>query len=214
MTTIILTSTVNVNPNKSWVYQSNKNERIEIYLKSILQWLTKTNFNVILVENSGYSFEELDLEKKIYQDRFDIITFNENEINENTYLNLSKGNSELFSINYAFRNSKLINEKTNFIIKITARYFIEELEDFLKEYDLNNYDSLSQSDRRRCEMVGSHIKNFKFIFNDNIYDDKNNGHVEGTYLERLNLLNNILVCKNFEIEETQRGGVNKKYFDI
>jgi hypothetical protein len=140
MTTIILTSTVNVNPNKSWVYQVNNNDRIEIYLKSILQWLRKTNFNIILVENSGYTFEELNLEKKIYQDRFDVVTFNENEINKNTYLNSSKGNSELFSINYAFKNSKLINEKTNFIIKITARYFIAELEDYLKNYDLNKYN--------------------------------------------------------------------------
>ena len=54
MTTIILTSTINVNPHKSWVFQRDATHRIETYLKSILQWLTKTNFNIVLVENSGY----------------------------------------------------------------------------------------------------------------------------------------------------------------
>jgi len=213
MTTIILTSTVNVNPNKSWVYQTIKEERIQIYLKSVLQWLTKTKFNIILVENSGYTFEELDLEKKVYQDRFEVVTFNENEINKNTYLNSSKGNSELFSINYAFKNSKLINEKTNFIIKITARYFIEELEDFLKDYDLNNYNALSQINSNRCEMIGSHLKNFEFMFNYD-YIDKYDGHIETTYCERLFTLKNFLTCKNFKIEKTKRGGNDGFFCDI
>ena len=76
--TIILTSTVNINEKKAYIYQKNKDERINTYLKSILQWLNKTNFNIVLVENSGYNFNELNNEKKIYKDRFEVITFKQN----------------------------------------------------------------------------------------------------------------------------------------
>jgi hypothetical protein len=74
MTTIILTSTVNVNPSKDWIFQRDSSLRIQTYLKSILQWLTKTNFNIVLVENSGYSFDELNHEKQFYKHRFEVIT--------------------------------------------------------------------------------------------------------------------------------------------
>ena len=51
---IILTCTVNVNTFKSWIYQSNPNDRLKCYLKSIKQWLELTNLNICVVENSGY----------------------------------------------------------------------------------------------------------------------------------------------------------------
>ena len=39
ITTIILTSTVNVDVNKSFLFQTDRNERLTVYLKSIRQWL-------------------------------------------------------------------------------------------------------------------------------------------------------------------------------
>ena len=119
MTTIILTSTVNVNYAKDYLFQIDPHNRIQTYLRSILQWLNKTNFKIILVENSGYKFDELNNEKQIYKDRFEVITFKENEVPEANYLkdNISKGSSEIFSIKYAFDHSKIIHS-SNFIIKI------------------------------------------------------------------------------------------------
>ena len=55
---IILTTTVHVTKNSA--FQVDKMERINTYLKSIHLWLKKTDFNIIVVENSGYSFEELE----------------------------------------------------------------------------------------------------------------------------------------------------------
>ena len=217
---IILTSTINVNPNLAWVYQTNKNDRIDIYLKAILQWLHNTNFNIILVENSGYKFEELAEELNLYKHRFEIISFKENEITDAQYLinNISKGESELFSINYAFDNSCIIQQcKPNFIIKITARYYIHDLEEYLNNYDLNNYDCLTQNCRDRCEMVGSHYNNFKHIFNVNVDNNRIPGrglHIENVYTWRTNIYNNNLHCQCFEIEPTQRGGVNECYIDV
>jgi hypothetical protein len=209
--TIILTSTVNINPNKWWLFQRDKNERLELYLKSVLQWLTKTNFKIVLVENSGYNYDELNAEKELYKDRFEVLTFVESELEESRYLidNPHKGASEMFTINYGFFCSKIINP-SDFIIKITARYFIPGLEDYLKNYDLNEYDCLTQNSRDSCEMVGSHSKNFNQIFNVNLINKNGQyiGHIEDLWKERTSEYTRILICEPFQIKPTQMGGVN------
>ena len=215
--TIILTSTVNVNFCKYFLFQVDKNERLQTYLKAVLRWLKETNFNIVLVENSGHNYDELNAEKELYKDRFEVITFNENEIEEANYLkgNNSKGASEIFSINYAFNNSRIAKE-SNFIIKITARYFLVEFEDYLKKYDLNEYDCLSQNVMLRCEIIGSHVKNFDYIFNKNLINKHGNyeGHIESLWCERKSQYERILICDPFQIEPTQRGGVPGSYDDI
>jgi hypothetical protein len=119
MITILLTSTVYVNYKKWCLYQNDPAVRIQTYLKSVRQWLT-TQFYIVLVENSGYTFPELDEEKKKYKDRFQVITLDETI--EPSYLrnDASKGASEMFSIRYAFEN---INIQSSFIIKVTGRFF-------------------------------------------------------------------------------------------
>jgi hypothetical protein len=214
--TIILTSTVNINAEKG-VYQTDKRQRLDTYLKSILKWLQKTKFNIILVENSGYTFDELAEEKKTYKDRFEVVTFNESELPYANYLkgNSSKGACEVFAINYAFHNTTLRN-KLGFIIKITARFFIDDLEKYLSQYDLNKFDCLTQFNRSRCEMVGSHIKNFRFIFNTHLVNKQNkyDGHIENIWRERTMCFKNNLRCRPFEIEPTQRGGIAEIYKTI
>ena len=165
MTSIILTSTVNIQPHINCVFQINRESRLQSYLNSILKWLHNTNFNIVLVENSGYNFEELNEEKIKFKDRFEVIVFDEIKLPETEFIQLegSKGRHEIFAINYAFNNSKIISS-SNFIIKITARFYIPEFEEYLKNYDLNNYDCLVQNNRDRCEVVGSHRNNFSNIF--------------------------------------------------
>ena len=214
---IILTATVHIQ-NKSCLFQLNKQERINIYEKSIKQWLEKTNFNIIVVENSGHRFSNLNNFLEKYKDRFEIISFNEKNIKEAEYLknNNSKGASEIFAINYAYNNSKIIN-KSLFIIKITCRYFIPELENYLSNYDINNFNALTQNNINRCEIVGSHINNFHIIFNKYLINEngKYEGHVENIYKYRINnLFKNVIRCKQFSIEPTQRGGKNEKYNNL
>jgi hypothetical protein len=218
---IILTSTVNVNMNKSWIHQKDSNLRLLIYLKSIKNWLYNTNFKIVVIENSGYNYEELQNEKKIFSDRFEVINYKEDELKDAEYLNnnVSKGASEMFAINYAFNMSHIINSYNPiFIIKITCRYYIPLLEEFLKYHDLNNYDCLTQNRRTRCEMVGSHINNFNNIFNINLRNknDKYDGHAENVWKYRTSQypINRILVCPEFNIEKTPRGGVDQYFLTI
>ena len=57
---LILTTTVNVNWKKQYIFQGDKQARIDTYIKSIKQWLEKTKIRICVVENSGYTFPELD----------------------------------------------------------------------------------------------------------------------------------------------------------
>ena len=210
---IILTSTVNINPIKWFLFQRDSNERLQTYLKSIKQWLTKTNLKIVLVDNSGYNYDELNTEKELYKERFEVISFVESELEESKYLidDHHKGASEIFAINYAFNNSK-IRSSDDFIIKITARYFIPELENYLKNYDLNEYDCLTQHNRDNCEIIGSHIKNVHHIFNIYMFNKNGQyvGHIESLYKERSSNYTRILICDPFQIEPTQMGGADIK----
>ena len=214
--TIILTSTVNVHNHKQFIYQRNKNDRLAIYLKSIKQWLEKTNFHIVLVENSDYPFTELSELLSLYKNRFEIITFNEKILNNKGLLTCdSKGVSEMYAINYAYNNSKLI-QNSIFIIKVTARYFIPELEDYLSEFDLTKYDILTQY-HKRCEMVGCNSNIFNIIFDQKTYSNGKSiyePHVENVYHYRYTFYDRKIPPKLFKIEETQRGGDNIPFTNI
>jgi hypothetical protein len=226
---IILTATVNVNYNKFFLYQTNTEERLFYYNKSIIQWLEKTNLRICVVENSGYTFPELDSYKELYRNRFEIISFLEQDIpveKRSLICENSKGSSEIYAINYAFENSKF-KDQIDFIIKITCRYFIPELENYLYENDIslkskggisvfdnsNIILGLRQGQDHRCEIVGSHVKAMNIIFDPKMFDANYtyNLHIDSVYYNRINLFNpkNILFCKKLDIDPTPIGGINR-----
>jgi len=203
METIILTTTVFVQ-DKLYIFQNNPQERINTYLTSINKWLNNTDFNILIVDNSGYTFPEFE-----ENEHFQIISFKENEIPEANYLlqNKSKGASELFAINYAFNNCKF-KEKSKYIIKITGRYFIPNLKEYLA---LNNFDVICQNGMNRCELVGCKKIHFNKLFNISLQQNDGSycNHIEFLYNERINTFDKILICKQLEIEPTQQGGINQ-----
>ena len=195
---IILTTTVNVQ-NKCYLYQTDPIERISIYTDSIKQWL-KTDFKIIVVENSGYHFPEF-MESKT----FEKIIFNESELPEARYLkgNNSKGASELFSINYAINNSKLI-KPGDFIIKVTGRYFIPDF-----NVNLTGFDAIIQNDCSSCEIIGSNYSNKDLVFNtSDILNGEPCNHIEFLYKNRILNLNKVMILKKLKINKTQMGGAN------
>ena len=204
METIILTTTVFVQ-DKLYIFQNNPQERINTYLTSINKWLNNTDFNILVVDNSGYTFPEFE-----ENEHFQIISFKENEIPEANYLlqNKSKGASELFAINYAFNNCKF-KEKSKYIIKITGRYFIHNFKEYLES--LNTFDVICQNGMNRCELVGCKKIHFNKLFNISLQQNDGSycNHIEFLYNERINTFDKILICKQLEIEPTQQGGINE-----
>ena len=221
---IILTSTVTVSCEKHWVYQTKPEERLSSYLKSIRRWIEETNFRIVVVENSGYKFAELDEYIEKHKDRFELVLFKEDEVpfemferlhaaalaDPEDYMYTSKGTSEMFSINYVMEKSE-IAKKSDFIIKITARYFIPAFETFISSKNLNDYYALRQNCYEFCEIVGVHKDHFNEIFYPNnfiAYDTVCFHHIESLYKHRLDQLlqDKVLVCDVFEIEPTFSGG--------
>jgi hypothetical protein len=215
-TTIILTTTVTVQ-DKVYLFQTDKQERAEVYTKKIKQWLYQSNLNIVVVENTGYTFEELNQEKELFKNRFQVISYVESELEEANFLkgNPYKGASEIFAINYAYKKS-LLCQNVNFIIKITGRFFIPDLEEYLKILDLNKYDVLTQNKTNRCEMLGCHKNHFYKVFNTLLIneDGQYNGNVEDIYQYRCSLYENRIHCPEFKIEGTQRGGINEVFYNI
>jgi hypothetical protein len=196
---IILTTTV-FTQNKCYLFQTNYEERLKSYDNSIKQWLN-SNLKIIVVENSGYPFYEF---KSETNNRFEIICFNEKELPEAEYLvnNNSKGASELFSINYAIQNSKII-KPDDFIIKITGRYFVPNFEQYISTIDLNDYEALIQNDKTSCEIIGCNYNQKNYIFN----KITEHNHVEFMYSERCKNLDKVIILKKLDINGTQMGGV-------
>ena len=216
MATIILTTTVHVQA-KVYLFQTDKNERAAVYAKKIKQWLYESNFRIVVVENTGYTFEELNEEKENFKDRFEVISYVESELEAADFLidNPYKGASEIFAIGYAYKMSQLC-QMAEFIIKITGRFFVPGLEDYLKDFDLSLYDVLTQNRTNRCEMLGCHKDHFETIFNTQLIGENGeySGNVEDIYQYRCGLYDKKIHCPEFQIEGTQRGGINEVFYNI
>lgn len=210
MSIILLTTTVNVQ-NKSWLREVNPLERVGSYTRALSLWLNNTKLPIVVVENTGYTFEEWNHWKEEYKDRLEIITFRENELDNANYLrdNISKGASEIFSIEYAYLHSKRIREYT-FLIKITGRFFIPDFESFLTEIIFDHFIALNQHDIDDCQMVGVHLKYFYLVFYPVLLNKYGTyePHVENIYKERILGISpdKIIRCPSFPIDPIMGGG--------
>ena len=218
MSIILLTTTVNVQ-HKIFLRETNPLDRIATYTKSLSQWLKYTKFPIVVVENTGYTFEEWNDWKEQYKDRLEIITFRENEIENAKHLrnDISKGASEIFAIEYAFLHSKMIPDYS-FLIKITGRFFIPDLESFLSGIQWENYIALNQNDKNECQMVGVNLKYFYNIFYPVLLnkEGKYEPHVEYIYKERILGISpeKIIRCPSFPIDPIMGGGNDRMFYFI
>lgn len=208
---IVLTCTVNTQPHINWLKQRDSSERLKMYLDIIIKWLINSKLQIVVIENSG-----IDLKNEIsehyphfnindYSDRFESISFSYNSIpiKDKHFLDAheAKGHHELYAINYAHNNSKLIKE-CDYLIKITGRYFIPKLEIILIDKLINHCDKVKNHNNKvtsniniirqsqkwrgwnRCEVLGCHISNFDDLFKYPSHNDM----LEEEYTDRINNL--------------------------
>jgi len=218
--TLLLTCTCKVQDNITWLKERNLEKRIKTYVKKIKKWIKNTNIDIVVIENSGFNFNEL---QKYVCDRFEIITFDYSKIdkNDNTLLKSmrSKGQHEIYSINYAYKRSKII-KKNNYLFKLTGRYFLPNFEKIINEFNYTQYSYIIQHDSdhvsknkykgklidkigfpKRCELVGCKKelidKFFKFPLK--------NDHMEQELYERLHDLSILVLPKIYLDEKTKQG---------
>jgi len=105
--------------------------RMELYNYQIKKWLNETNMRIVVVESTGYNFPD------IINDRLTVITFKfDKQYN-------SSSQYEARSIIYAINQIKDMDFyiKSTHILKVTGRYFLENIETVLNnsEQDLDLY---------------------------------------------------------------------------
>ena len=203
---LLMTTTVNIFQNVSWLSQRNKQERLKMYGKKIMKWLNKTNLKIVVVENSGHNFKDL---TKHISNRFEIVSFKYSDDQKkimNKYI--AKGQHEIFALNYACNNSKLVKE-CDYVIKITGRYFVPNLESILnKELNKNpKIDFIRQTslwrNMNRCEIVGCSKNNINKLF----YFPLKNDMMEQEMMDRMVKSKNILNLPVMKLDEKTKQGV-------
>lgn len=104
--------------------KNNLNEirfRMELYNYQIKKWLNETNMRIVVVESTGYSFPD------IIHDRLTVINFKFDQKYN------SSSQYEARSIIYAINQIKDMDFyiKSTHILKVTGRYFLENIENVL-----------------------------------------------------------------------------------
>jgi hypothetical protein len=128
---ILLTMCVNPNQTDKSYTQDEVNYRKELYINVINKWLNKTSLPIYVVESSGYTFDE------IKNDRLTVFSF-EGEKYGNSSL------AEKYSILYAL--DKLKSVDCNYVLKVTGKYFLENIEYVLDQLP-DDYDIYTQQHR-------------------------------------------------------------------
>lgn len=102
-------------------------ERFLQYCASLDYLLENTELKIVVVDNTN-----TDYSKNFNDHRLEILYFDGNHFDKN----LGKGYGEVEIMKYAFMHSRFIN-KANYIIKITGRTPLVNIEKYLKWYRLN-----------------------------------------------------------------------------
>ena len=103
--------------------ETEMNSRKELYYQQINRWLNETPFSIVVVESSGYSFDE------IKNDRLTVISFS-TQVGSSTV-------GESLSILYALDKLKDtdIYKKCKYILKVTGRYFLSNITETLSHIE-------------------------------------------------------------------------------
>jgi len=202
---VILTCTVSPHKGILTLLMKNREERLHVYLVSIRRWLDETGLTVVVVDNSGYPFPELEQERERHKERFEILSFEEKDLPTADFLDgqASKGTHEMMAIHYAILRSRFRNEAL-FWIKVTGRYFIPDLESLLVTKNMNRYYALRQLNPFRCEVVGAHHTVAHYVFFPYLYTHD----TEGVFRKRISRFppGRVLRCPRLPVPPTLSGG--------
>ena len=143
---VLLTTAVQVNVGEP-VKEKNTSipeVRISLYNEAFKKWWTHTSMNIVIVENSGFGFEEI----RSYAPSVEIDSF------KMPYVPKKVSMAEAYSIVHAFDNHYL--DSYEFVLKVTGKYFLPDIEQYLCSLNATvpDFDLLIQSKPSHCEVFG------------------------------------------------------------
>lgn len=116
---IVLLLTACINPQgMAFTALQDAEERKNQYIEAIRYYISNTRYKIVVVENTLFDLTSF----FIPEERLEFLTFEGNSFDKT----LGKGYGEGLIMNYAFSNSKLI-EQSNHIIKISGRHIISNV---------------------------------------------------------------------------------------
>lgn len=152
----------------------NPTQRKQQYIDSIKFYLENTHVPVLFVENSGVDLSS-DFTSYITSNRLEILTFEGNDYDKS----LGKGYGEMLIIKYAVTNSTLLS-KSDFLIKITGRYQVTNINYYLHDLDNSEHlelfvdilHSLTHADSRLWGCKVSFIPGYLLKYEESVNDAK------------------------------------------
>lgn len=189
-------------------------ERENDYIAATSFYLSR-GFSVVLVDNSGYVSEKLSSLKLNYLN-FEYLVFNTTQ----SYLGKAKGEIEI--INYALKFSELLSE-VNYLVKITGRYIIKNINDILCKVDfkensvyINPTRNLKWADTRLM-MMSKEYYNVYFLPAVRFSDEKDkNYYMEVYFMKSLFLFlldgGNMNLWPTYPFYQGMDGTHNEKVF--
>jgi hypothetical protein len=178
--TVLLTATINPK-NIMFVQRNDTKTREGDYINSLKMWLQSNIPSLVFCENSGYNLNKIKYLLDKYRNiKTEVIQFEGNNFKSEW----GKGYGELLIIKYAIQNSNIINS-SDYVIKVTGRYFIKNVNKIINFLSMNNdlyvmadlNKNLTWADSRIFAFKPHFILNYLSSFQDYINDSK------GFYLE-------------------------------
>ena len=174
---IFLTACINPE-NMAFTALLDMDRRKKHYIDALNFYIEKTNLKILFVENSGINLSNI-FQKEIKSGRLEILTFNGN----NHKKSLGKGVGEMVILEHAIEKS-IFFKKSDFIFKITGRYRILNINQFIKQYFKNNsVDLLVNMQPKLCRADARLFGSNKAFYNTlvkykNTIDDTNKVYFE------------------------------------
>ena len=213
ITCIILTCTVTPSEIVAELKQTDPGIRLAIYEKTIKAWLEKSEFPVIVIENSGHDFSYMG--SRQYNHRFECFTISPTEQRQGVSRlvgkdAVSKGQHELYSIQYALQRSELAI-RHRYVLKVGGRYFCPGLEEALGGVTTKT-KVIRQSKRGKCEVLGGTYWDAKRLFKFPASDQ----HVEHHYDAAIDKYKSeeVYILPVLKVEPVRTGGADSLVTEI
>jgi hypothetical protein len=172
--------------------------RVNLYKTQIQKWLNNTNYDIVVVESSGCdSFSEFKCNNRLH-----VYT---------TIINACGSSSQGEASSMLYVLDKIKNEnfyiRCTHILKVTGRYYLQNIEHILKTYPKHNMNMYVQQHKnstirwQNTEYYG--IK--KELLKDLLEPVANTGYMEHRLYDFIDINRNVCILPSFE-NDIARGG--------